>query len=180
MVGGGYFSLLGLTSQRDLIDVTWYNSLASGSQANPHIIIDFIKADLSQQFSTIISPPVTDGIESNNTWVLAVLGSSSVPEPAVTMGLCTSLLGLAQFICGSVRRRLDNWAIWKRPVDRFHVEVFDLSRCPWLKKAAVNIRWGRAQPAVEPFAVSIKAARLSVGVSGASVQPELTTSCLWP
>ena len=94
MVGGGYFSLLGLTSQRDLIDVTWYNSLASGSQANPHIIIDFIKADLSQQFSTIISPPVTDGIESNNTWVLAVLGSSSVPEPAVTMGLCTSLLGL--------------------------------------------------------------------------------------
>ena len=58
---GGNFSLLGLTSQRDLIDVTWYNSLASGLQANPHIIIDFIKADLSQQFSTIISPPLTDG-----------------------------------------------------------------------------------------------------------------------
>ncbi|MGO9110403.1 MAG: PEP-CTERM sorting domain-containing protein [Thermoguttaceae bacterium] len=92
LLNGVCFSLLGLTSQRDLVDVTWYDDLASGSQALPYIIMDVIKSDLSGQFSAIISPPATGGTETNNSWALAT--ESMVPEPAVSLGLCTSLLGL--------------------------------------------------------------------------------------
>ena len=110
IVGGGCFSLLGLTSQRDLIEVTWYNNLASGSQANPYLIVDLINGNSTSQFSTIIAPPDTLGIETNNTWVFAVQESPSVPEPTVAVGVCISLVGLCTVY---LRRRKENEAVAK-------------------------------------------------------------------
>jgi len=92
MLRGGSFSLFGLSSQRDLIDVTWFSGLAGSSPASPYITIDVFKGDSSSIFSTAISPRVSRRLEAINTWVFATV--PSVPEPAVSLGLCTSLLGL--------------------------------------------------------------------------------------
>jgi len=115
LLGSDCFSLFGFTSQHDLVNVTWVNDMAHRGKAHPYFIIDLTKGDFTRQFTTwqfttVTSPWVSGGVDTNNTWVFATDSiSPAVPDPSIPLGICTSLLGLcAVFMCERKRsaRRL--------------------------------------------------------------------------